>query len=835
MEDTALVIALAMVLSMGAMTALADGAATDTTGTYTITIKNATDGSGKPVSGATIVDHTFSAYKLFDVRYVDDAANDTDTTVYGLDQGPHAYYLSTSSVFYTNTTARGLIEQYFTLTPLSGDSSQVLATPIVKDANGKLPTDDGYNASTAASIFGANEAYALAEALQPYFPSTADGTGVGVYDSSASCEKAVIDVSTKGAGYYLVKGDGKGYDETGDVAGDPVTAAIALTTTDPKAEIIAKLDAVKEKKEINETGRPKYNDKSVGDTVPYVVTTDIPNMAGYEKYFFILNDTLSKGLTLNDNGTIPNNTNYTDATKDVVDNGFEVKITWPAGSSVTAAQVPGLVTENGTKYLILPRVTDAAAAKSNTETRNYYVVKDGQSFKVVFHNFIQYKGNLIVDDQASDPEKTSGWSTYDYHNLGVDKSKVGTYYSPYDGATVTIKYSATVNDQAVIGNTGNVNTSSLTFSNNPNPDSQGTPDENTPDEPSTTEKDQTGETPESKTITYVTGIRFFKKDAKTGNALADAKFTLVGQNLKDIVETQKEYFRRAEGTETATHYLLQDGTYTTDDPTPDSTVGNTINKGTWRLYDRTGWDSFDTISKTVGEAPNTITVDDYFEVSGTAPWKKAFVKDTMKTWEEAVYVVDDTNGTYWLKKNGEFVSTEPAAADKADSHKYKAVTKSWAEMTMAEKAAATVSYTAETDTEGYISFTGLKSTTDEDTSFYKLTEIEAPDGYNMLKEPLLIKIKWTKPTKDTETDLVLDDDECVWTLYYKFESDTAWTPTNGTTVTDFANLFKIDIENQSGVELPSTGGIGTTIFYIVGAILVIGAGVVLITRRRMDA
>ena len=43
------------------------------------------------------------------------------------------------------------------------------------------------------------------------------------------------------------------------------------------------------------------------------------------------------------------------------------------------------------------------------------------------------------------------------------------------------------------------------------------------------------------------------------------------------------------------------------------------------------------------------------------------------------------------------------------------------------------------------------------------------------------------------------------------------------------------VTNNSGEELPSTGGIGTTIFYIIGAILVIGAGVVLVTRRRMNA
>ena len=43
------------------------------------------------------------------------------------------------------------------------------------------------------------------------------------------------------------------------------------------------------------------------------------------------------------------------------------------------------------------------------------------------------------------------------------------------------------------------------------------------------------------------------------------------------------------------------------------------------------------------------------------------------------------------------------------------------------------------------------------------------------------------------------------------------------------------VTNQAGSTLPSTGGIGTTIFYVVGAILVVGAGVVLITRRRMSA
>ena len=51
-----------------------------------------------------------------------------------------------------------------------------------------------------------------------------------------------------------------------------------------------------------------------------------------------------------------------------------------------------------------------------------------------------------------------------------------------------------------------------------------------------------------------------------------------------------------------------------------------------------------------------------------------------------------------------------------------------------------------------------------------------------------------------------------------------------------ANLEQSTIVvNEQGSILPSTGGIGTTIFYIVGAILVIGAGILLVTRRRMSA
>ena len=44
----------------------------------------------------------------------------------------------------------------------------------------------------------------------------------------------------------------------------------------------------------------------------------------------------------------------------------------------------------------------------------------------------------------------------------------------------------------------------------------------------------------------------------------------------------------------------------------------------------------------------------------------------------------------------------------------------------------------------------------------------------------------------------------------------------------------VKVENKTGAELPSTGGIGTTIFYVVGGLLVVAAGVLLVTRKRMS-
>ncbi len=102
-----------------------------------------------------------------------------------------------------------------------------------------------------------------------------------------------------------------------------------------------------------------------------------------------------------------------------------------------------------------------------------------------------------------------------------------------------------------------------------------------------------------------------------------------------------------------------------------------------------------------------------------------------------------------------------------------------------------------TDTTGKFTIKGL----DADT--YYLTETAAPAGYNKLAGPVTIVIG--------ENGVV-----------------------NATTEAP-QGVDEVKVLNQSGAELPSTGGIGTTIFYILGGLLVAGAVVLLVTKRRMNA
>lgn len=119
-----------------------------------------------------------------------------------------------------------------------------------------------------------------------------------------------------------------------------------------------------------------------------------------------------------------------------------------------------------------------------------------------------------------------------------------------------------------------------------------------------------------------------------------------------------------------------------------------------------------------------------------------------------------------------------------------------------------------------------------DAGNYFLVETKAPTGYNMLKDPIAIVIT---ATPDNTTNVT----KVTYSATYGGE---AATMTNNevdlTKQTQEAGKQPVatgTIENNSGAVLPSTGGIGTTIFYVIGAVLVLGAGILLVTRRRMNA
>lgn len=96
---------------------------------------------------------------------------------------------------------------------------------------------------------------------------------------------------------------------------------------------------------------------------------------------------------------------------------------------------------------------------------------------------------------------------------------------------------------------------------------------------------------------------------------------------------------------------------------------------------------------------------------------------------------------------------------------------------------------------GRIDVEGLKAGT------YYLKETKAPDGYNLLKKPVTITI-------DSEGKIYVDGSGEV-------------------------NNGDVRVQNNSGTLLPNTGGVGTTMIYLIGGVLVLGSGVVLATKRRV--
>jgi len=164
-------------------------------------------------------------------------------------------------------------------------------------------------------------------------------------------------------------------------------------------------------------------------------------------------------------------------------------------------------------------------------------------------------------------------------------------------------------------------------------------------------------------------------------------------------------------------------------------------------------------------------------------------------------------GTFYMLKNGTFTTDAPTAATEKN---YDSTTTKYAEVTVDKTLTSTagINNVGYTDAYGFLSFAGL------DAGTYKITELEAPEGYNKLPDTITVILS---------------------AQYNAADNRFVWTCKMGTTTVDsqMDGCYHFQVANNKGATLPGTGGMGTTIFYVVGGLLIVCAGALLVTKIRM--
>ena len=485
-----------------------------------------------------------------------------------------------------------------------------------------------------------------------------------------------VEITVTGSGYYLVK-DQNG---TVDTANGAYTRFMLEVVGDATATVKSEVPSGDKKVYIDDVTTGDANNASIGSHVSYEITSKVPNHVGYNYYYFIMNDTLSEGLTFDGAGSV-------------------------------AVKVGNVVLTQGVDYYVY---TEDVAPKT---------------FRLAFADIMNY-------------------------DVGAD---------------IVVTYSATINDKAVIGTTGNPNTWNLQYSNNPDDtfDGERPDDQNKPGLPLDETNEALGQTPDEKTLTYVTELDITKyaNEVLEANLLAGAEFTLTGTSKQVVLNTVDYY----EASENGTYYLLLDGTYTETAPT-----------GT-----------------------------EYVEIGvGTAETTTGYIKNA-----DGEYVIPTDTGDY---NGATLYKLVKGTADKYADVNTKYEKKTATETTYVD---ADVSIEMTTGADGKIYFKGLGA------GEYTLTETVTPEGFNTI-DPIKFTINFTAPDRG----VITGEETCIWDLV----SDTLEVSESGNGFS-LGGIFSANIINQSGSLLPSTGGIGTTIFYVVGGILVVAAGILLVTKKRMSA
>ena len=252
-------------------------------------------------------------------------------------------------------------------------------------------------------------------------------------------------------------------------------------------------------------------------------------------------------------------------------------------------------------------------------------------------------------------------------------------------------------------------------------------------------------------------------------------------------------------------------------------------------------DKYDVITSTGDKCTFHVVIDDLKQIPSAAAGAKVVVEYKSKLNEKAkigskgnpneAYLEYsnnpyDTNGTTTTPKDKVTVFTFKVVANKTDGATDETLPGAAFALYKKDKAGnynlvklnnATLSngvYTIVDNTQTTFEWEGL------DDGDYKISEVITPAGYNTIDDQFFTVVA----THDTESD-----DPQLKTLTGNATDGTIeFTPKM-----DEGSL-STTIENNRGTTLPGTGGIGTTIFYVIGGGLMVAAAVLLITKKRME-
>lgn len=309
----------------------------------------------------------------------------------------------------------------------------------------------GDAAAKANTLKTEADAKAFAKAVASYLTTVAGSA------NTVTGGKYVI--SGLAAGYYLVKDQDGSLTDDSDSYTEYIIKVVSDTTATPKSDVPTVEKKVKDTNDsTGETsGWQDSADYDIGDSVPFQLKATLANnVSSYTTYKVVFHDTLSKGLTYNNDAKVYINGEET--------NGFTVS------SSVN--------NEDGTTTL-----------------------------------------TVSCDDVKA---------------LSAGNSSV-----------ITVEYTATLNGNAVIGSTGNINKVKLEYSNNPNKSETG--------------DNETGNTPEDTVVVFSYKVIVNKVDSEN-NPLTGAEFTLEKYN-KETKEWESITAVKNDEETTFTFSGLDDGNY----------------------------------------------------------------------------------------------------------------------------------------------------------------------------------------------------------------------------------------------------------------------------------